>query len=80
MKYKYVFLLGRAGCGKSAVYRMLKKRIVESGQAKTLERVDDFPRFWAAFKTDDAREKEGKERIYSQPTPDGDYIVTNGAL
>jgi hypothetical protein len=80
MKYKYVFLLGRAGCGKSALYRELEKRILESGEARTLERIDDFPKFWAAFKMDDALEKEGKERIYSLPTDDGDYVVTNNAI
>ena len=64
MKYKYVFLLGRAGCGKSALYHELEKRLLESGQAITFERVDDFPKLWAAVERDDAREKEGKERIY----------------
>ncbi len=77
MNYKYVFLLGRPGCGKSALYRELERRILESGQAKTFERVDDFPKFWAAFQADDALEDGGKERIYSRRTDDGDYLVTN---
>jgi hypothetical protein len=80
MRYRYVFILGRAGCGKSALYRELEKRILKSGQARTLERVDDFPKFWTLFKRDDALEEEGKERIYSQPTDDGDYIVTSDAI
>jgi hypothetical protein len=80
VKYKYVFLLGRAGCGKSSLYRELEKRILESGQARTLDRVDDFPKIWALFKRDDALEKEGNERIYSVPTDDGDYVVTNDAI
>jgi hypothetical protein len=80
MRHRYVFVLGRAGCGKSALYREMEKRMLGSGTAKTLERVDDFPRFWAAFKNDDAREREGRERIYSERTDDGDYIVTNDAI
>jgi adenylate kinase family enzyme len=77
MKYRYVFLLGRPGCGKSALYRELEKRILESGQAITFERVDDFPKLWAKLQEDDALEKEGKERIYSKRTDDGDYRFTN---
>ena len=80
MKYKYVLLLGRPGCGKSALYRALEGRILESDQAKTIERVDDFPKVWAKFLADDAREKEGKERIYSRPTDDGDYLITNDGI
>jgi hypothetical protein len=79
MKYKYVFLLGRGGCGKSSLYRELEKRILASGQARTVERVDDFPRLWALFKSDDALEKEGKARIHSVPAGDGDYALTNVA-
>ena len=80
MKYRYVFLLGRPGCGKSALYRELEQRILESGQAKTFERVDDFPKLWAKFLEDDALESEGQERIYTQPTADGDYLLTNDAV
>ena len=79
-KYKYVFMLGRPGCGKSAVYRELEKVLVEKGLAKTFERVDDFPKLWNKFITDDAIEKEGKNRIYSRPTNDGGYKVTNNAV
>ena len=80
MKYKYVFLLGRPGCGKSAVYRELEKRILEGGQAKTFERVDDFPKLWAIFRADHARDREGKERIYTQRADDGDFFLTKDAL
>jgi len=79
-KYKYVFMLGRPGCGKSAVYRELEKRIVEENLAKTFERVDDFPKLWNKFITDDKLEKEGGKRIYSRPTDDGGYKVTNDAV
>jgi hypothetical protein len=49
MRYRYVFILGRPGCGKSALYRELEKRILNSGEAATCERVDDFPKIWATF-------------------------------
>jgi adenylate kinase family enzyme len=39
----YVFLLGRPGCGKSAVYRLLGERIKQEGLADGIERLDDFP-------------------------------------
>ncbi len=77
VKYKYVFMFGRPGCGKSAVYRELEKVLVEKKLAKTFERVDDFPKLWNKFITDDKLEKEGKKRIYSRPTDDGGYKVTN---
>ncbi len=77
MKYKYVFLVGRPGCGKSVLHRELKKRILESGRAKTIERVDDFPKLWAKFLRDDALEKAGKERIDTGRSAAGDYKITN---
>ena len=80
MKYKYAFLLGRPGCGKSALYRELEKRILESGQAITFERVDDFPKLWAAVERDDALEKEGKERLYFKRTDEGELRLTNDDL
>ena len=80
MKYKYVLLLGRAGCGKSALYRELEKRILESGQDITFERVDDFPKLWAAVERDDALEKEGKERIYFARFNDGELSLINDDL
>lgn len=78
MKYKYVFLLGRAACGKSAVYRALEERLLASGQALTFQRVDDFPIVRARFKGDDALEKEGKERVYSTRSAGGAYQPNDG--
>lgn len=72
--------MGRPGCGKSALYRELEERILESGQAQAFERVDDFPKIWARLQRDDALEKEGKERIYSRRTDDGGYLVTNDTI
>ena len=77
MKYRYVFLLGRPGCGKSALYRELEGRILESGQVETCERVDDFPKVWARLHRDDRLEKEGKERLYSRRSDDGVYLLTD---
>ena len=77
MKYRYVFLLGRPACGKSSLYRELEERILEGGQAQTFERVDDFPKVWARMKRDDALEQDGKERICTQRSEDGAYLITD---
>lgn len=78
MKYRYIFLLGRPACGKSALYRELKKQILASGRDITFERVDDFPKLWAKMKKDDALEQEGRERIHTRRTDDGGYGITDG--
>jgi DNA replication protein DnaC len=75
MEYRSVFLLGRPGSGKSSLYHELRKRILESGRARTVERIDDFPKLWSSFQRDDALEREGKERIYSSRTADGHYLI-----
>ncbi len=80
MKYRYIFLLGRPGCGKSALYRELGKRIRESDQAATFERLDDFPKLWAKLQADDALEQEAKERLYSTRADSGDLLITNDNL
>ena len=80
MRYRYVFVLGRPGCGKSAFCREFERQILESGQEITFERVDDFPVLWAKLLADDALEEEGKERIYSQATGDGDYRITSNRI
>ena len=77
MKYKYVFLMGRPACGKSSLYRELEGRLLESGQAQTFERIDDFPKVWGRMKRDDALEQEGKERIYTRRSEDGAYLITD---
>ncbi len=41
--FDYVFLLGRPGSGKSAIYRELERRIREEGLANEVVRIDDFP-------------------------------------
>lgn len=39
----FVFLLGRPGSGKSAIYRILRQRLREEGLASDVTRIDDFP-------------------------------------
>ncbi len=77
MKYKTIFLLGRPGCGKSALYRELETRLLASGTAKSCERVDDFPKVWARLQEDDRREREGMERLFSIQVGEGAYEVTD---
>lgn len=80
LQKKYIFLLGRPGCGKSAVYNQLIKRLQDESLAKEFPRVDDFPKLWAKFMGDDKREENGEERIYSRKTEDGGYKVTNDIM
>lgn len=42
-QFYYAFLLGRPGCGKSAIHRLLTRFLAEGDPAFTQERVDDFP-------------------------------------
>jgi adenylate kinase family enzyme len=80
MKYRYVFLLGRPGCGKSSLYRELEERILASGQAQTFQRIDDFPKVWAKCQRDDALERDGKARIYTRRDENGHYVPTNDSF
>jgi adenylate kinase family enzyme len=41
--FSYVFLLGRPGCGKSVVYKLLADKIQHEGLADEVMRIDDFP-------------------------------------
>jgi hypothetical protein len=77
MKYRYVFMLGRPGCGKSAIFRGVEKRLLRSGRTTSLQRLDDFYRIWAAIEHDDALEAAGQDRIYSQRDDEGLPSVTN---
>ncbi|MBA7470771.1 hypothetical protein ES707_06058 [subsurface metagenome] len=43
IKYPFIFLLGRPGCGKSVIYEMLIKKLKVGGLAKEFIRIDDFP-------------------------------------
>lgn len=39
----FIFLLGRPGSGKSAIYRLLSERLRAEGLAEEVMRIDDFP-------------------------------------
>jgi adenylate kinase family enzyme len=41
--FSFIFLLGRPGCGKSAVYQLLADRIRREKLADEVMRIDDFP-------------------------------------
>jgi adenylate kinase family enzyme len=72
----YIFLLGRPGCGKSAIYRMVVEKLKEKGVGKEYPRVDDFPKLWAIFQND---EKTGQWKR-CRKTPDGGYKVTDDTV
>lgn len=42
-KPSFIFLLGRPGSGKSAIYRTLSERLRAEGLAEEVMRIDDFP-------------------------------------
>lgn len=43
IKYPFIFLLGRPGCGKSVIYEMLTKSLKRRRVAREFMRIDDFP-------------------------------------
>lgn len=43
IKYPFIFLLGRPGCGKSVIYEMLTERLNKKKVAREFIRIDDFP-------------------------------------
>jgi adenylate kinase family enzyme len=47
-----VFLIGRPGCGKSAVYKLLAEQLREMGYKGELVRIDDFPILKRIFEQD----------------------------
>lgn len=53
----FVFLLGRPGCGKSVVYRILSKRVKGRGLVEDTTRIDDFPILEELLEEDEAHEK-----------------------
>lgn len=73
LKKRYIFLLGRPGCGKSAVYNQLVKRLKEENLAEDFPRVDDFPKLWKLF-------QEDVEQKRSRRTEDGGYKVTDDTV
>jgi adenylate kinase family enzyme len=47
-----VFLIGRPGCGKSAVFRIIEQELRAKGFRGELKRIDDFPLLKHIFDTD----------------------------
>jgi adenylylsulfate kinase-like enzyme len=68
----FIFLLGRPGSGKSAIYRILSKRFVEEGIAKEVTRMDDFPVLQELL----GRDKEFKRHYRKE----GGFVITDLAL
>jgi adenylylsulfate kinase-like enzyme len=71
-KYSFVFLLGRPGSGKSAVYRVLSKRFLEEGLAREVTRLDDFPILQSLLN----RDREFKRHYRKE----GGFVVTDLTL
>lgn len=68
-----VFLIGRPGCGKSVVYRLLEEQLREKGFKGGLRRIDDFPILKRIFEED---VEHGRHR----PTPDGGVKITDDTV
>lgn len=68
-----VFLIGRPGCGKSAVFRIIEQELRARGFKGELERIDDFPLLKHIFDTD-------VEYKRHRPAPGGGVKVTDGTV
>jgi len=71
----YVFMMGTPGCGKSALYKIVEGKIKQDKNSgiKDFLRLDDFPKLWNIFMTDEKTKKWQNCR----KTSDGGYLVTN---
>lgn len=72
--YKYIFLLGRPGCGKSEIFRRIND-LATSRNIKVTKK-DDFPILWSIFQED---ERSGRW-LRCRKTPDGGYLVTDSGV
>ncbi len=72
----YIFLLGRPGCGKSAIYKIMVEKLKNRNVNQQFPRVDDFPKLWQIFKTDETTGEWKRCR----KTPDGGYKVTDDTV
>ena len=68
-----VFLLGRPGCGKSAVFRIVEQELRAKGFRGELKRIDDFPLLKHIFDTDIEYKRH-------RPAPEGGVKVTDGTV
>lgn len=74
-KIKYVFLLGRPGCGKSIVFRKFLKNFEERGY-HSFKKFDDFPILKSLR---DSEIKSGVEKRF-RSTPDGGFKVVDDSV
>jgi len=70
--FSHVFLLGRPGCGKSAVYQLLADRIRREKLADEVMRIDDFP----VLKEIAEQDKEFKKHVRSE----GGFTITDRSI
>lgn len=68
-----VFLLGRPGCGKSLVYRLLEEELRSAGYRGELMRIDDFPVLKHIFDTDVGHKRH-------RPAPGGGVKITDNTV
>lgn len=69
-----VFLIGRPGCGKSAVYKILEEELRDWGYQGEIERIDDFP-ILKLIVEEDANEERHK------PAEEGDgFLITDDTV
>ncbi|MBA7593266.1 hypothetical protein ES703_00184 [subsurface metagenome] len=68
-----VFLIGRPGCGKSVVYRILEEELRARGYKGELKRADDFPFLKRIFDTD-------VEYKRHRPAPGGGVKITDDTV
>jgi len=68
-----IFLIGRPGCGKSAVFRILEEQLRAKGFKGELKRIDDFPLLKHIFDTDVQHKRH-------RPAPGGGLKVTDDTV
>jgi adenylate kinase family enzyme len=68
-----IFLIGRPGCGKSVVFRILEEQLRARGFKGELKRIDDFPLLKHIFDTD-------VEHKRHRPALGGGLKVTDGTV
>jgi len=68
-----IFLIGRPGCGKSVVFKILEEQLRARGFKGELKRIDDFPLLKHIFDTD-------VEHKRHRPAPGGGLKVTDDTV
>lgn len=66
-------MIGRPGCGKSAVFRIIEEKLLAGGYKGELKRIDDFPILKHIFDTD-------VEHKRHRPAPGGGVKVTDDTI